>query len=153
MRGYLLACFAFSSILTAHADATAYADATVHADDTARHFDGVWTTTLSCSNSNGALGYSFQFPSIVKDGVLHGEKGDKGAPGWLQVDGEIMRDGSANLYVQGLVGAAPFAVGQRPAGTSYGYHLDSKFSDASGKGTRVEGRPCSAVFTKVEQNS
>ncbi len=60
-----------------------------------------------------------------------------------------MPDGSANLYVQGLVGAAPFAVGQRPAGTSYGYHLDSRFSGASGQGTRVEGRPCSAVFTKV----
>jgi len=137
MRGYLLACFAFGCIGTAHAD------------DTARRFDGVWTTTLSCSNSNGALGYSFQFPSIVKNGVLHGEKGDKGQPGWLQLDGEIMRDGSANLYVQGLVGAAPFAVGQRPAGTSYGYHLDSKFSDSSGKGTRVEGRPCTAVFTRA----
>lgn len=44
--------------------------------------------------------------------------------------------------------AAAFAVGQRPAGIAYGYHLDSKFIDASGKGTRVEGRPCNATFAK-----
>ena len=118
------------------------------ADDAKRQFDGAWDTILSCTNSNGALGYSFEFVSTVKDGVLHGEKGDKGKPGWLQLDGEILQDGAANLYVQGLVGAAPFAVGQRPAGTAYGYHLDSKFSGASGRGTRVEGRPCSATFRK-----
>ncbi len=136
MRRHLLACIALAWLGTAHAD------------DAKRRFDGIWTTTLSCTNTNGALGYSFQFASFVKDGVLHGEKGDKGQPGWMQIDGEIMQDGSANLYVQGLVGAAAFAVGQRPAGTSYGYHLDSKFADATGKGTRVEGRPCTAVFTK-----
>jgi hypothetical protein len=113
-----------------------------------RHFDGAWDTILSCPNSNGALGYSFEFVSTVKDGVLHGEKGEQGKAGWLSLDGNILDDGSANLYVQGLVGAAPFAVGQRPAGSSYGYHLDSKFSDTSGKGTRVEGRPCSATFAK-----
>lgn len=118
------------------------------ADDADRRFDGVWDTILSCTNSNGALGYSFEFPSTVKDGVLHGEKGTKGEPGWLQIDGKILHDGAANLYANGLVGAAPFAVGQRPAGTEYGYHLDTKFSDTSGKGTRVEGRPCSVTFTK-----
>jgi hypothetical protein len=118
------------------------------ADESNRHFDGAWDTILSCANSNGALGYSFQFISSVKDGVLHGEKGEQGKAGWLSLDGNIREDGSANLYVQGLVGAAPFAVGQRPAGTSYGYHLDSKFAGESGEGTRVEGRPCSATFTK-----
>jgi hypothetical protein len=89
-----------------------------HADDSKRHFDGAWDTILSCTNSNGALGYSFEFVSTVKDGVLHGEKGDKGKPGWLQLDGEI--------------------------------HLDSKFSGTSGRGTRVEGRPCTATFTRRE---
>jgi hypothetical protein len=116
--------------------------------DPERHFDGVWDTVLSCVNSHGALGYSFQFPSTVKQGVLHGEKGTRGQPGWLQLDGKILEDGSANLYAAGLVGAAPFAVGQRPAGTEYGYHIDAKFSDAAGKGARVEGRPCTVTFTK-----
>jgi hypothetical protein len=119
-----------------------------HAAEANRRFDGAWDTILSCANSNGALGYSFEFVSSVKDGVLHGEKGEQGKAGWLSLDGRILEEGSANLYVQGLVGAAPYTVGQRPAGSAYGYHLDSKFAVTSGKGTRVEGRPCTASFTK-----
>jgi hypothetical protein len=111
-------------------------------------FDGVWDTVLSCSNSNGALGYSFEFDSIVKSSVLHGEKGVKDQPGWLQLDGNISPDGSASFYVKGRVGAAAFAVGQRPAGTEYGYHVEAKLTNASGTGKRVEGRPCTVVFTK-----
>src|SRR5580658_5627426 len=86
-----------------------------HAEAAPAPFDGTWTTILSCTNSNGALGYSFEFPSSVTQGVLHGEKGTKGEPGWLTLDGHIQSDGAADLYVNGLVGAAAFAVGQRPA--------------------------------------
>jgi len=119
------------------------------ANDTAR-FDGIWTTTLSCSNTAGALGYSFQFPSTVKDGVLHGEKGTEGKPGWLQLDGKIQPDGEAKIYAKGLVGAKEFAVGSRPAGTAFGYHIEGKFSDREGSGKRVEGRPCDVTFAKKE---
>lgn len=111
-------------------------------------FDGVWDTVLSCSNSSGALGYSFEFDSIVKNNTLHGEKGTKDQPGCLQIDGNISSDGSASFYVKGRVGAAPFAVGQRPAGTEYGYHVDAKLTATSGAGHRVEGRPCTVAFTK-----
>jgi hypothetical protein len=120
--------------------------AIARADD--HPFDGSWDTVLSCENAAGALGYSFKFISSVKDGVLHGEKGTKGKPGWLQLDGKLLPDGSANLYVDGLVGAAETAVGRRPAGTEYGYHVDTKFSGNSGTGKRVEGRSCSLAFTK-----
>lgn len=118
------------------------------ADDGHSRFDGSWDTILSCPNADGALGYSFKFLSTVKDGVLHGEKGRREEPGWLQLDGRILADGSAELYVDGLVGAAPYAVGQRPAGSKYGYHVTSRFTDASGSGTRVEGRPCTVTFAK-----
>jgi hypothetical protein len=117
-------------------------------EEVGKHYDGVWTTVLSCGNTNGALGYSFKFPSTVRSGELHGEKGTKDNAGWLQIDGKIASDGSAQLYVDGLVGAAQFAVGQRPAGTEYGYHVNAKFSDTSGTGNRVEGRPCTVTFTK-----
>jgi hypothetical protein len=129
--------------------ALAFASAAVGADDAAR-FDGTWDTTLSCSNSSGAMGYSFQFPSTVKDGVLHGQKGDEGKPGWLQLDGNIQPDGTAKLYAKGLVGAKEYAVGHRPAGTEYGYHIEGKFSDNEGSGKRVEGRPCEASFVKKQ---
>lgn len=113
-----------------------------------RHFDGTWDTVLSCENTAGAQGYSFKFPSVVRDGALHGEKGTKGKPGWLQLDGKILADGSANIYAEGLVGAADTAVGHRPAGTQYGYHIEAKFSQDSGSGKRVEGRACAVTFAK-----
>jgi hypothetical protein len=120
------------------------------ADENSKRFDGEWDTILSCPNAAGALGYSFEFPSRIKDGVLHGEKGAKGEPGWLQLDGPIGSDGRASLYANGLVGASEAAVGHRPAGTRYGYHVDAEFTDAAGKGHRVEGRPCTVSFTRKQ---
>ena len=111
-------------------------------------FDGTWETIVSCENASGALGYSYKFPSIVKDSVLHGEKGTKGKPGWFQLDGKILGDGGAKFYADGLVGASEAAVGHIPAGSEYGYHVDAKFTEESGTGKRVEGRPCSVTFTK-----
>src|SRR5579871_453842 len=111
-------------------------------------FDGTWETIVSCENASGALGYSYKFSSIVKDSVLHGEKGTKGKPGWFHLDGKVQADGSAKFYVDGLVGASEAAVGHIPAGSEYGYHVDAKFSEDSGTGKRVEGRPCSVTFTK-----
>jgi hypothetical protein len=113
-------------------------------------FDGVWETNISCPNASGALGFAYQFASTVKDGVLHGEKGSKGEPGWLTIDGKIGKDGASSIYADGLVGASQFAVGQRPVGSSYGYHIDAKFSGTAGTGTRVEGRPCKVTFTKKQ---
>jgi hypothetical protein len=115
-------------------------------------FDGNWETVLSCENAAGALGYSYKFPSIVKDGTLHGEKGKKGKPGFLQLDGKILADGSAKIYADGLVGASEAAVGRRPKGTEYGYHIEAMFTQDSGSGKRVEGRPCSVTFTKAEKH-
>ena len=111
-------------------------------------FDGLWQTTLSCANADGALGYSFRFQSIVKNGLLHGEKGTAHEAGWLQIDGSLRSDGVADLYVEGLVGAAPFAVGQRPAGTPYGYHVEARFSPDRAEGHRLEGRPCTVLWTR-----
>jgi len=111
-------------------------------------FDGTWDTILTCPDSHGALGFVFHFPSVVKDGLLHGEKGQKDHAGWFQLEGRIQADGSASLLADGLVGAASFAVGQRPAGSAYSFHVTGRFSDASGTGTRVEGRPCSVSFSR-----
>jgi len=111
-------------------------------------FDGDWTATVSCPDANGALGYSFEAPTRIKDGVLHGERLHPGEPGWLVLDGQIQADGQARLYAKGLVGAAPFAVGQRPKGTDYGYHVVARFEDGKGSGARVEGRRCDLEFIR-----
>lgn len=122
----------------------------VQAADDAARFDGKWDTTVSCTNASGALGYSFQFVSTVKDGALHGKRGTESKPGWLRIDGSIQPNGTAKLYAKGLVGAREYAVGHRPAGTEYGYHVEGKFSDNEGTGKRVEGRPCDVSFVKKQ---
>jgi hypothetical protein len=128
----------------------------LRADEARQQYDGEWDTILSCPNFGSALGYSFEFVTIIKHGVLHGEKGTKGEPGWLQLDGSIPADGRASIYASGLVGASEAAVGHRPAGTQYGYHIEVEFTQdsgqtprqISGRGRRIEGRPCTVTFTK-----
>lgn len=136
--------FQILALIAAALPAAAWADA----PGGVARFDGDWVATVSCPNSNGALGYSFEAPTQIKDGVLHGERMHAGEPGWLVLDGRIEPDGQAKLYAKGLVGAAPFAVGQRPKGTDYGYHVIARFEDKRGSGTRVEGRPCDLEFIR-----
>ena len=88
-----------------------------YASDTQR-FDGKWLTTVSCPNFRDALGFSFQFMSIVKDGVFHGLHGTEGEPGSLQIDGTIPPDGKASLYAKGRTGSKEYVPGRdTPKGT------------------------------------
>lgn len=110
-------------------------------------FDGRWTATLSCEAARDALGYSYRFPVVVHDGVLHGAHGTAGQPGSLQLDGTVGADGTAQLYARGLTGSPSFVPGRDTArGTDYGYHVNARFAGASGAGTRLEGRPCTFAF-------
>jgi len=120
------------------------------ADEADARFDGAWETTLSCSTADGALGYVFQFTTQVKNGLLHGEKGIKGTPGWLELDGKILADGSSRIHADGLVGTSSHALEHRPPGTPYAYRITAQFSDASGTGSRVGVRPCTLAFTKTK---
>jgi hypothetical protein len=97
---------------------------------------------------NRCAGILVSVSFTVKNGVLHGEKGTAHEAGRLQIDGPLHSDGTADLYVEGLVGAAPFAVGQRPAGTPYGYHVAAQFTADRADGHRVEGRPCTVAWTR-----
>jgi hypothetical protein len=121
---------------------------TACADEPQAHFDGVWTTVISCDASVGALPYTYEFPSTVTNSVLHGERGIKDAPGWLRLDGSILPDGSAAISAHGLVGKERAAIGERPPGTPYRYRIEAKFSESSGTGHRAAGRTCAVSFSK-----
>jgi len=118
------------------------------ADDQQTRFDGEWTTVVSCPASAGALPYSYEFPSIIANGVLHGDRGVKDVPGWLRLDGRVLPDGSARISAHGLVGKERAALGERPPGTPYSYRIDASFSDKSGTGHRLKGRACTVSFSK-----
>ena len=120
------------------------------ADTPPAGFDGVWDTALSCSASAGALPYSHTFSSLVKDGILHGERAIKGAPGWLRLDGHVLPDGSAAIAARGLVGKEQAAIGERPPGTPYSYRIEARFSADSGTGHRLKGRACTVSFSRKE---
>lgn len=116
----IVAIYAFTSILAIAVIGDARAADSARSDPSSTRFEGVWETILSCPNFHGALGYSFKFASTVK----------------------------ASLYADGLVGGADFAVGRRPAGTQYGYHIEALFRPDGAEGHRVEGRPCSVVWAR-----
>jgi hypothetical protein len=115
----------------------------------AERFDGKWQTKVSCEPSRGALGFSYQFLSEVKDGNFRGLHGVEGQPGYLLIEGKIDGDGTGTLYATGKTNSKEYAPGRStPPGTDYGYHIKATFKDTQGTGTRTEGRPCSLEFQK-----
>jgi len=123
-----------------------------HQDDDrppTRRFDGQWLTTVSCDASRGALGFSYQFVSVVKYGQFDGLHGTEGQPGFLRIKGPIFDDGTGRLYANGMTGSKEYVPGtDTPRGTEFGYHINSHFDKRHGEGTRVEGRPCTLEFEK-----
>jgi len=115
--------------------------------DTQR-FDGKWQTTLSCPAFGNALGFSWQWVSTVKDGIIHGLYGTAGQPASIQIDGAIAPDGKASLFAKGHTGAKQYVVGDMPVGAQFRYNIDAHFEASTGTGTRIEGRPCSYKFAR-----
>jgi len=111
-------------------------------------FDGTWQTTYTCPAAGSALGFSFQFNSQVKDGVIHGVHGTPGERSSLVLDGKLQSGGDAAMTAKGVVGSATFAVGGQPGGTPYAFHATAHFDRNAGNGHRIEGRPCDLTFAK-----
>jgi hypothetical protein len=115
----------------------------------AQGFDGSWLTTVSCDAARDALGYSYQFVSIVRSGSLHGLYGTEGQPSSLKIDGTIAPDGTSRLYAIGRTGSKEYVPGRdTPRGTQYSYNIEAHFAGAAGTGRRIEGRPCTFAFTR-----
>jgi hypothetical protein len=115
-------------------------------------FDGNWSVVVFCPDDpgpNGALHYTYTFPATVAGGVLHGEHGSQGAPGWLLIEGAIQPDGSAQLNAKGLTGQPPENYRHVQGGTPYAYPISAHFDNGKGSGNRTDGRrACTATFTK-----
>jgi hypothetical protein len=119
--------------------------------DVAR-FNGTWGVTLTCADykdaGRGAKGYVYRFLAQVKDGALNGEHGQENTSGWVKYEGQIQPDGSAEIQAHGITGSPQTAVGQVAKGTPYSYRLKAHFDESRGTATRIDLRPCEAVFVK-----
>jgi len=112
-------------------------------------FDGKWQTTVSCEPLRGALGFSYQFTSVVRYGHFHGLHGTENQPGFLVIDGTIGDDGTGKLYANGMTNSKEYVPGNdTPRGTEFGYHIRSHFDERHGEGSRVEGRSCTLEFER-----
>ena len=115
----------------------------------AQRFDGRWATTITCKTSKDGPDSSVQFVTEVRGGVLSGQRGTEGAPGFLRIDGKVTPAGVGHVYAKGRSVAGDSAGGRDiPPGTEYGYYIQAKFEGKTGAGNRVEGRVCAVKFEK-----
>lgn len=111
-------------------------------------FDGSWNVVVFCPQSDGAPASAFRFMAGVKDGVLHGQRGDGGSRGSVTLEGTIQPDGTARLRASGITNDADEVLGVAPRDTSYVYQVAARFEGSRGLGARVEGRVCHLNFTR-----
>jgi hypothetical protein len=116
----------------------------------AGQFDGQWSVTLVCPKSpDGALPFTFEFSADVKDGVLHGERGQSGSPGFMSLDGNIQHNGDADLKAHGLTGHSEYNIDKTARGVPYSHAVTAHFDAAQGTGQWVTPRVCKFTFTKL----
>jgi hypothetical protein len=120
----------------------------VVADATSR-FDGKWETILTCDPFKDVRGFSWEFTSEVKEGKLRGVYGTEHQSASIRIEGPISEDGTAQLTATVWTGDKVYVPGNNtPKGTEFRYRIKAEFKDGEGKGTRIEGRPCSYSFRK-----
>ncbi|MEI7637764.1 MAG: FlgO family outer membrane protein [Syntrophus sp. (in: bacteria)] len=111
-------------------------------------FDGTWDVIIACSPHEGALGYTYQLTSSVKDGVFHGQHGTDGIGPCLTLNGKINPDGSAVIMANGLTGNPKYSINNVSRSKPYSYHIDAIFTDSRGTGKRIQTRSCNLTFLK-----
>jgi hypothetical protein len=124
----------------------------------ATKFDGSWSVTLDAEvykNPDGSTAQPFvrRFPGTVKNGVFHGEIGNRGKPEWLELNGKIEVDGTADLRADLITGAGKwnFTQGRKAPpgeGTRYSYQVVARFDDRRGTGHSTDGRTRIYSFVK-----
>jgi hypothetical protein len=111
-------------------------------------FDGRWTVVVFCPEAAGAHAYAYRMLAQIKDGVLHGERGNPGTGGWMTLDGAIQPDGSARLAASGITNDADEVLGIAPTEKQYAYEVAARFEGSHGLGDGIQGRLCNLHFTR-----
>jgi hypothetical protein len=120
-------------------------------------FDGTWSVRIDFHeylNPDGSTARAWikSFPVKIKNGVLHGELGTRGAPDWYSLDGKIEADGSAILRTTGITGKPEYTASTTHPRSSvpYEYQVVAHFDDRHGTGKSVGNPPRVRIFTFVK---
>ncbi len=111
-------------------------------------FDGSWTVVVFCPAADTAPASAVRFIAAVRDGVLHGERGDGGSRGSMTLEGTIQPDGLAHLQASGMTNDADEVLGVAPRERSFVYEISARFQGSRGLGARIDGRVCHLTFTR-----
>lgn len=111
-------------------------------------FDGKWDTTLNCTPFQDAQGFTWHFVSVVKEGHLVGHFGTEGQPASIKIEGQLSDDGTGTLQATGRTGMPQYVTGNPQRGSNIFYDIRAEFLEGHGKGTRLEGRPCTYEFVR-----
>ena len=118
-------------------------------------FDGTWSVTIDFHeyiNPDGSTARATvkSFPVKIKNGVLHGELGTRGAPDWYSLDGKIEANGSAILRTTGKPEYTASTTHPRSS-VPYEYQVIAHFDDRQGTGKSIGNPPRVRIFTFVEE--
>jgi hypothetical protein len=111
-------------------------------------FDGKWDTTLNCTPFQDAQGFTWHFMSEVKNEHLVGRYGTEGQPASIRIEGQLADDGTGILHATGRTGMPQYVTGNPQRGSNIVYDIRAEFHEGHGKGTRLEGRPCTYEFER-----
>lgn len=115
-------------------------------------YDGTWSITLNCpsleSRQGPVQGYEFSFPATIAAGKLVARHGSEGAPSSLAYEGQVADDGTITIRASGVTGPSIYAIGKVAQGTPYTYTLRGRLDASAGTARRIEGRPCTATFSR-----
>jgi hypothetical protein len=103
-------------------------------------------------NPNGtiSLAYAWHFSMTVKNGILHGERGNRGMGDFYEINGTIAADGTATIRADGITGkGTEFTKGHRSPGTPFSHAVTAQFEDRHGTGKSI-GDPRIRIFTFVK---
>ena len=125
----------------------AMANAILNGPATGKAFDGTWQTSWTCPNLGQFPGYTYQFIGQVTDGTYHGQRGVKGQPSSMSLDGKIESDGAAAFLGEVIVGSSLVGLGAA-RGTPSDFHAIATFNGGSASGRRIEGRGCTLSFQR-----
>jgi hypothetical protein len=110
-------------------------------------FDGAWQIQINCQRpSGGTTQQSLDVVAKVNQGVLHGETGQEGEPGWRQIHGQIRNDGHANLVAKVIPNENVRRKRNAPMTT---IEFPAVFQETSGRGQTQQPRTCSINFSKT----